>query len=266
MDSCKRSGIEGKALEYFESFLRYFGDRDKRYFRGVKTSEIPVLEKIADVNINIYSHTKSAENGGIIGQQIRRSLGIHSDTCNLLQVGKHVCYITNMTAFFQRYKCLTCSKFFTKSGNMLRHMRRDCTESVRNVYPGKVYNLSQTMFEKLEELGIVVEQKDRLFSHFAIFDFETYCSREELLKPTNTMDYQGKHIPISVSVCNNFVSTDPSFIHNADPQQLVTDFVNYLERLSEMSANMQLDRYALVIRALKDLQYALFESLKGKFY
>ena len=259
-----KRGIEASTMELFEKFIHALGSSGKQYFRGVKTSDISLLENIANVNINIYSASKS-QDGTVCGEQLRRSLGLKTDTCHLLQIGKHVCYINNLETLFHRYKCVTCGKFFNHRGHLNRHTKLYCSDSVRNIYPGKIYNITQTIFEKLEEIGITVDKNDRLFSNFAIFDFETICSAKHQQESTATFQYVGKHIPVSVSICNNFMSLEPLFIHNSDPQQLVIDFINYLEKLSDVNVKIQFDRYALVFNALKDFHCQLTAKVNGKF-
>lgn len=258
-------GVEILTAELFEKFLHAVGDCEKRNFRGVKQNEITLLENITDTNINIYSASKNGNDGHIVGEQVRRSLGLYNDTCHLLQVGKHVCYIVDLQSLFKRYKCMRCSKFFTRQSNLHRHVSANCTEKVRNIYPGKVYNLQQTIFEKLDDIGIYLDRDMRVSSNFAVFDFESYCAKEEAIQSTATTEYLGKHIPVSASVCDNFMSTEPYFMHNHNPQQLVVDFLNYLEKLSAVNAKLQLHRYSNVFQQLKDFQAELIDSFTRKF-
>ena len=258
-----RLGTEDETMCLFELFLKEGGDREKKYFRGVKMTDISILERVAQVNIHIYQLSETSETSTLTGEIVYRSLCLYDDTCHLLQVDKHVCYIKDLDSLFGRYICNLCDVVFNRRSNLIRHMKV-CSEKTRDVYPGEVYKLQETIFEKLAEIGIVVAEEDRLFKNFAVFDFETFCN-ESHLEPTATTEFIGEHIPVSVSICNNFISKEPFFLHNSDPQQLVVDFINYLEKLSDLNGYIQFDKYANVFRALKSFQHELHQKHLSKY-
>ena len=53
-------------------------------------------------------------------------------------------------------------------------------------------------------------------------------------KDTDTTEWIGKHIPISVSISSNLIS-DPIFLCNSDPHELVTSFIVALDSLAAQS-------------------------------
>ena len=97
-----------------------------------------------------------------------------------------------------------------------------------------VYELRETLFEKLEGFSLPVSEDNKLFINLAIFDFESICVPTEKLKETQTTTWSGKHVPISVSISSNLID-EPIFLYSKDPQSLIIDFVSKLELLAEKS-------------------------------
>jgi hypothetical protein len=238
--------LETKTNELFNLFVKEHGDIDPSYFNGVTTKFIHILEAVANVNITIYSIEKSPDEK-LIGELVRRSIGLYPENVNLVQYQKHVSYVADPNELFALFRCKICSRFFKRSGNLKRHIS-SCTEKTTNVYPGGVYNPNDTIFKKLHELKIYVPKELQLFNNFAVYDFESYCekdsesneseieNREEsaLFQNTKKLVYLGQHVPISVSVCDN-MQNEVKFICNKDPTQLVTEFCQHLATLSEKS-------------------------------
>ena len=97
-----------------------------------------------------------------------------------------------------------------------------------------VYELCETLFEKLEGFNLPVSEDNKLFKNLAIFDFESICVPTEELKETQTTTWIGKHVPISVSISSHLID-EPIFLYNKDPQNLIIDFVSNLQLLAEKS-------------------------------
>ena len=102
---------------------------------------------------------------------------------------------------------------------------------MKSVYPKNVYQTQETLFDKLDSLGIEYTNERTLFKNLAIFDFESICVQEESFKDTDTAKWIRKHIPISVSISSNLVNK-PFFLCNSDPHHLVFFFIGALEKLS----------------------------------
>ena len=122
-------------------------------------------------------------------------------------------------------------------------------ERMKNVYPWNVYQIRETIFDKLDPFGIKYTSEQKLFKNLAIFDFESNCVQKETFRDTNTTTWVGKHVPISVSISSNLVE-EPIFLCNSDAHHLVASFVGALENLASQSKakmkNMFLDIKTLV--------------------
>ena len=171
--------------------------------------------------------------GNIVGELARGSVQRYEKTVRLLRYNNHICYVNNINAVFQSFRCPNCDTFFNRTFNLERHLAT-CSERVKNVYPKNVYQSQETLFDKLDSFGIEYTNEQTLFKNLAIFDFEPICVQEESFKDTDTTKWIGKHIPISVSISSNLVK-EPIFLCNSNPHHLVTSFTGHLENLALQS-------------------------------
>ena len=239
--SSRKTNLEDNVKRLFFAFLRETG-KDARNFRGVKMTEIPYVEQITKVNIQIYQVEKDNDDK-LVGSLTRRSINCFDETVSLIQCGKHVCYVENINTVLSTFRCENCSKFFDRQNNLSRHLLT-CSEKVKHVYPGGVYNSGETIFTQLASLGIHVPQNLQLFQDFAVFDFESYC---EPNTPDKTKKLQGlgKLVLVSVSITST-LDDEPTFIYNSDPYQLVKNFCLHLGEIKDLSTSkqeMRLGRY-----------------------
>ena len=57
---------------------------------------------------------------------------------------------------------------------------------MKHIYPKNVYELRETLFEKLEGFSLPVSEGNKLFNNLADFDLESICVPTEELKETQT--------------------------------------------------------------------------------
>ena len=105
---------------------------------------------------------------------------------------------------------------------------------MKNVYPRNVYQIRETLFDKLDSFGIKYTSEQKFFKNFAILDFESICVQEETFRDTNTTTWVSKYVPRSVSISSNLVE-EPIFFGNSDPHHLVSSFFGALENLPSRS-------------------------------
>ena len=102
---------------------------------------------------------------------------------------------------------------------------------MKHIYPKKVYELRETLFDKLGSFDIQYTDDQKLFSNLAVFDFESICIPEEKFKNTETTTWIGKHVPISISISSNLKAM-PIFLCNSNPRDLVESFIDAVEGLA----------------------------------
>ena len=116
-----------------------------------------------------------------------------------------------------------------------------CSDRVKHIYPKNVYELRETLFEKLHAFNIPYRNEQKLFKNLAIFDFESICVQENSYKQTETTTWIGKHVPISVSNSLDLIP-EPIFLFNANPHHLISSFITAFEGLATQSkAQMKLN-------------------------
>ena len=171
--------------------------------------------------------------GELIWELARRSIQKFEESVKLLRYNNHICYVSDMNSFFKSFRCSSCNTIFSKTRNLERHLIT-CSDPVKHIYPKNVYQLRETLFEKLDSFNIPYREDRKLFKNLAIFNFECFYVKEETYKETETTKWVGKHVPISVSISSNLLP-EPSFLCKSDPRHLVSSFVSALEGLATQS-------------------------------
>ena len=138
-----------------------------------------------------------------------------------------------------------------------------CSDRIKNIYPKNVYELRETLFEKLDAFNIPYNNEQKLFRNLAIFDFESICVKEDSYKQTEKTTWIGKHVPTSVSISSNLIP-EPIFLCNANPHHLISSFITAPEGLATQSkAQMKLN-FIEVETAIKMKLCAVPEQLNQK--
>ena len=138
--------------------------------------------------------------------------------------------MSNINAVFQVFFCPNCDTFSNRTINLERHLTT-CTERIKNVYPSNVYQLRDTLFDKLDSFGKNYTTHQKLFKDFSRFNFESFLVQEKTFNETKTTNWIGKHVPISVTNSSNLVE-EPTFLCNSDPHHFVGSFVGCFEDLA----------------------------------
>ena len=131
------------------------------------------------------------------------------------------------------FAALIVRLFFNWTINLERHLTT-CSEWVENAYQRNVYQIRETLFDKLDSIGIKYTSEQKLFKNLAIFDFESIFVQEETFRDTNTTTWIGEYVSISVSISSNLVK-ERIFLCNSDPHRLVASFIGALENLASQS-------------------------------
>ena len=136
-----------------------------------------------------------------------------------------------------------------------QRQEKTCESKAQLKYPGGTYHVPKTVFEELEEEGIIVPEQARCFPYRTTFDFECYFDQKKAqeLKNTEKLTWQSAHVPLSVSVCSNVPGYEEPkcFVSEGDSDPLLEEFVQYLTKISTKSSSLLRQRYAEVFEALK---------------
>ena len=223
--------LEEETSKFFNLFINKMDGLSPNQFQGVHMNDIPTVEDLLTLNILLYDI--DTVDGNIVGELASRSVQKYENTVRLLRYNNHICYVSNLNAVFQAFRCPNCDTFFNKTFDLERHLTT-CSERVKNVYPRNVYQIRKTLFDKLDSFGMEYMSEQELFKNLSIFDFESICVQEETFRDTNATFWTGKHVPISVSISSNLVD-EPIFLCNSDLHHLVASFIGALENLAAQS-------------------------------
>ena len=252
--------LDDETSKIFNLFLNNCGEGDPSKFQGVHRTDIPKVEEILQLNIFLYDI--DFVDGELIGELARRSIQKFEKSVKLLRYNNHICYINNINALFKAFRCTTSDTFFSKTGNLERHLVT-CSDRVKHIYPKNVYELRETLFEKLDAFNIPYRKEQKVFKSFAMFDFESICVKEESHKQTETTTWIGKHVPISNFVSSNLIP-EPIFLCKANPRHLISSFITALEELATQSKTQIKLNFIEVETAIKIKLCAILEQLNQR--
>ena len=207
--------LEEETNKLFNLYLQKKDGIEPASFQGVCMDDIPTVEELSGLNIFLYD--VDIVERSLVGELARRSVQTHPNTFRLLRYNSHICYVANIHALFNTFRCPTCDCYFNRSGNIECHLTT-CQERVKQVYPKTVYQLKETLFYKLDSFKIPYTDQHQLFKNVAIFDVESICVREDVFQDTETTRWIGKHVPISVSISSNLL---PEPIFFATPTRVI---------------------------------------------
>ena len=175
--------LEEETSKLFNLFINKMDGLSADHFQGVHMNDIPFVEDLLTLNIVLYD--VDIVDGNIIGELARRSVQKYENTVRLLIYNNNICYVNNINAVFQYFRCPNCDTFFNRRFNLERHLTT-CSERVKNVYPRNVFQIRETLFDKLHSFSINYTSEQKLFKNIAIFDFESICVQEETFRDTVT--------------------------------------------------------------------------------
>jgi hypothetical protein len=145
--------------------------------------------------------------------------------------------------------------------NMKQHQLKCTGQSVYN-FKGGFHNNPKTIFDKLEEHGIHVQ--DRVYPWFVVYDFEAMLVP---IKESNSakLTWTQPHEPISVSVCSNVDGfTEPHCIVEPDVETLVRKMVEYMTSIAlrsyELAQQKIADAFAQLDADINNPMRALLED------
>ena len=251
---------EKETSKIFKLFLENCGEADPSKFQGVHMTDIPKVEEMLQLNIFLYDF--DFVNGELIGELARRSIQKFEKSVKFLRYNNHICYVSDMNYFFKSFRCSTCDTIFSKTGNLERHLIT-CSERVKHIYPKNVYQLTESLFEKLDSFNLPFREDPKLFKNLAVFNFESLCNKEETYKETETTKWTGKHVPLSNSISSNLIP-EPIFLCNSDPRHLVSSFVSTLEDLATQSKAQMKLRFIEVETAIKIKPSSILQQLNQR--
>ena len=248
---CHAHNLERDTQHYFERYADDFKD-----FDGVTLEELPDLEKLFELNIYVYRlveyEDEDNDKTDIVAQLIQRSHRTYTNSMYLNLYESHFSYIKNLNMYSKSYCCSKCDKLWKTARALNRH-EKTCEATVRHVFPGGVYKVPQTIFNLLEDEGIVIPEELKYFPYRATFDFDCYFKKENKHpRITAKLAWEAGHVPLSVSVYFNVPDYhEPKcFVSSGNTREMLKQFIDYLVEISQKSYALLLDCFSHVFEQI----------------
>ena len=171
-------------------------------FAGVSVKDLYRVETTFQTNVCVYSLVKPNEDDDErpTAELIRRSICKYPTTLYLNLHETHFSFISDVRMYCHSYRCRTCNSLWKGTWNLRVH-ESTCTGSVRRVFPGGVYHSTPSIFERLDDENIRVNESLRYYPYRATFDFECWFDTEHLPSDSEVR-WIARHVPLSVSVAS----------------------------------------------------------------
>ena len=169
-----------------------------------------------------------------------------------------------MKSYSHSYMCSKCENSLWKYPSLLKRHELTCEAGVRHVYNGGVYHPPPSVFERLDDEGIVVDEGLRYYPYRATFDFECFFTGDNLPADTDHVQWVARHVPLSVSVASNVPGYEPAlcFVTDGDADKLVGCMMTRLNTISDAAFASLLPLYEDVLADLDARKSAWEEYIK----
>ena len=108
--------LEEETSKLFNLFIIEMDGLSANQFHGVHMNDISIVKDFLTLNILLYDI--DIVDGNIVGELARRSVPKYENTVRLLRYNNHICYVNNLNAVFQAFRCPNCDNFFNRTFNL----------------------------------------------------------------------------------------------------------------------------------------------------
>ena len=256
----------GRPLNLLTHQLYYDYNKNVNQHRNqeqVGLGQLLELESYFKVNIEVYrchedgekvEHVyKSVDEPGR-GEKLYLDLYVGDDE-------NHFSYINNIRAYSHRFECMKCDQDFHTSEHLTRHEAVcDGETATKPVFVGGFKKLWPTLFERLQHYGIEVNEEDRYYEHFIVFDCESILERNtDATEQERGRMWQAEHIPVSIAMSASFLPLNPKTgfpstkcVVRSSPEKLVKEFLRLLMKWREPLLMHLKEKYQYVFDILDE--------------
>ncbi len=248
-------------------------------FNGVHQDELPLIEEIFSVKINLYifeylssatpSYPKQLRATPIYFSQLRNPI---NGQCNLLHYIEHVCYIIDVERALGHLVCAICEKKQSHS-NYSKHFKfcsnkfkqRGENGQVNKYHDAEQYKIPLEILEEIEQecntsFPFYVKQIDYL----AVFDSEVWFDTfsEPKKRGKSTLGFSELK-PFVIGVCSNVPGFEKSklFWITEHGELFIENMVNYFIQISAKQKQLLQEQLSTVFDAL---EYRLERALENE--
>ena len=240
-----------------------YTDTPVRHFAGVTLDDLHKVESKFETNVVVYQLVE-IDNGKTMAELVRRSPAQYQETMYANLHESHYSYIQDIGKYCHSYRCRKCGDSLWKRPWELHRHESTCEAGVNRIYKGGVYRPPSSVFERLDDEGVVVSDSLRFYPYRATFDFECFFTGDNLPADTDHVQWVARHVPLSVSVASNVPGYEPAlcFVTDGDADKLVGCMMTRLNTISDAAFASLLPLYADVLADLDARKYAWEEDIK----
>ncbi|MES9906421.1 MAG: hypothetical protein ABW168_27535 [Sedimenticola sp.] len=227
--------------------------------KNIKSTEVtlnsmPDLEACFKINVNVYNLTSNRYVQVLYkSMQIFKADDNKPEIINLNLHENHLSYITKFNSYARKFQCTLCLKLFERNFNFNRHAKT-CEKKENMTFPGGYYKLPRTIFDRLEEFNIRVDQSMQNYPFYAVYDMEAMLVEpEEVSGSARTWTHL--HRPVCVCMCSNVDGfQSEKFVLEGNVDNLITSMLDYLGKISDKCVQLSKGRWASVFLELDALE------------
>ena len=251
--------LEEVTSKIFNLFLINGEEVDVSKFQGVHLNDIPKVEDLLQLIIFLYDI--DFVDGEPIGELCRSSIQKFEKGVKLLRYNNHICYVNNINSLFKAFRCTTCDTFFSKTGNLERHLVT-CNERVKHIYPKNVYELKRFLKSWMHSTSHLEMSKNcsRIWQYLTLSPLvsrkQTHTNKLRLQRGSGSMY-------LFQFISSNLIP-EPIFLCNANPHHLISSFITALEGLPTQSKAQIKLSFIEVETAIKIKLCAILEQLNQR--
>ena len=229
-----------------------YTDTSVHDFAGVTLDDLHKVESKFETNVVVYQLVE-IDNGKTMAELVRRSPAQYQETMYANLHESHYSYIQDIGKYCHSYRCRKCGDSLWKCPwELLRH-ERTCEGGIRRVYKGGVYRPPSSIFERLDDEGIIVEDVLRYYPYRVTFDFECYFDRDNVPADSDRVQWIARHVPLSASLASNVpgYETPRCYVTEGDSDKLVADMMAGLVATSDAAYDLLKPSYGSVLNELE---------------
>ena len=211
-----------------------YTDTSVHDFAGVTLDDLHKVESKFETNVVVYQLVE-IDNGKTMAELVRRSPAQYQETMYANLHESHYSYIQDIGKYCHSYRCRKCGDSLWKRPWELHRHESTCEGGIRRVYKGGVYRPPSSVFERLDDEGVVVSDSLRFYPYRATFDFECFFTGNNLPANSDKLQWSARHVPLSVSVASNVPGYEPAlcFVTDGDADKLVGCMMTRLNTISD---------------------------------
>ena len=232
-----------------------YTDTSVHDFAGVTLDDLHTVESKFETNVVVYQLVE-IDNGKTMAELVRRSPAQYQETMYVNLHESHYSYIQDIGKYCHSYRCRKCGDSLWKRPWELHRHESTCEAGVNRIYKGGVYRPPSSVFERLDDEGVVVSDSLRFYPYRETFDFECFFTGDNVPADSDKVHWIARHVPLSVSLASNVPGLEPAqcYVTDGDSDKLVADMMSHLHAVSDAAFESLKPSYESVLDKLKMLK------------